>query len=59
MVNVEAFIYFSVKYIGTEETHHRTPVTWSFLFVRGWVDYVMSSENKYKVNIISYYSLWA
>jgi len=34
MLNVEAFISFNVKYIGTEETHHQTPVTQGF-FVCG------------------------
>ena len=38
MLNVEAFISFNVKYIGTEESHHLTPVTQGFLFVGGWVD---------------------
>ena len=30
MLNVEAFISFNVKYIGTEETHHQTPATRDF-----------------------------
>ena len=38
MLNVEAFISFNVKYIGTGETHHQAPVTRGFLFVGGWVD---------------------
>lgn len=33
MLNVEAFISFNVKYIGTEETHHQTPTTRDF-FIR-------------------------
>ena len=38
MLNVEAFISFNVKYIGTEETHHQSPAIRGFLFVGGWVD---------------------
>ena len=33
MLNVEAFISFNVKYIGTEETYHQTPATRDF-FIR-------------------------